>query len=220
MRCLKRFWLRFLIPAGFLLLLLAFPATTRQGVDFQVTERRIPWAIKGADFLVRDYEYRRLAAAVTRGLSDEEAKAEALLRWTCAQILPTPHGWPVVDDHIRHIIIRGYGEEDQRADVFTTLTTYAGVPAFWRGMRGGPKAGHWIVSFVKINGRWTAWDVAGGTAFRDAEGNLMSVQQLGWDRFTPPRVLRAEKQMPVRRIFFELERAGRKPFRFPVDPDE
>ena len=200
--------------------LLALPATTRQGVDYRVTEKRIPLLIKGADFLVRSYEYRQLAAEQTRGLSDDEAIAEALMRWTREQIRPVPPDWPVVDDHISHILIRGYGTVDQRADVFTTLATYAGVPAFWRGMRDGPKPGHWIVSFVKIRGRWTAWDIVSGTAFRDGAGNLMSVEQLGWDRFSPPEILRPEKQMPLRRILYELRKAGKKLLGRPVNPDE
>ena len=56
----------------------------------------------------------------------------AVFDWTARRIQPTPEGWPVVDDHILNIIIRGYGMTDQRADVFATLTTYAGVPAFWQ----------------------------------------------------------------------------------------
>lgn len=200
--------------------MLGLPATTRQGVNFQVTQRSLPAGIKAADFIVRDYEYRRLAGELTRGAEGAEAKAEALLRWTRANIRPTPPGWPVVDDHINHIIIRGYGEKDQRADVFTALATYSGVPAFWRGALDGPKPGRWIVSFVKIGDQWTVWDVEGGTAFRDLEGDLMSVRQLGWGRFEPPSILRAEKQMPGPRILYELRKAGKRLLGRPINPDE
>lgn len=169
---------------------------------------------------MRDYEYQRLAAELTRGAASEEAKAEELLRWTHAEIRPVPPGWPVVDDHIRHIIIRGYGQPDQMADVFATLATYAGVPAFWRAVRGGPKPGRWIASFVKINGRWTVWDAAGGVAFRDPYGRLMSVEELGLAPLAVPSVLRAEKQMPLRRALFELRRAGKRILGRPLEPDE
>lgn len=216
---MRGFSLRFLLAAG-LLVLLALPATTRQGVNYQVTERRIPLMIKGADFLVRHYEYQHLAAALTGGLRDEEPKAVALLRWTHENIRPTPAGWPVVDDHIRHIIIRGYGEEDQMADVFATLATYAGLPAFWRGRRGGPKPGRWIASFVKMGSRWTVWDVAAGSAFRDPAGNLMSVEDLRLDHFTVPRFLRPEKQMPLRRTLFELWKVWRRLSGRPLSDDE
>lgn len=180
----------------------------------------MPLGIKGAEFLIRDYRYRVLAAELTQGLDEDEAKAEALLRWTRARIRPTPSGWPVMDDHISNIIVRGYGESDQIADVFTTLATYAGIPAFWRAIRNGPIPGPRIASFLRINGRWTAWDAAAGTVFRDAEGSLMSVQELGWGRFDPPSTLRAEKQIPVRRTIYELKRAARRLLGRPVNADE
>jgi hypothetical protein len=217
--------------------LLGFPATTRQGINFQVTQRSLPAGIKAADFIVRDYEYRRLAGELTRGAEGAEAKTEALLRWTHANIRPTPPGWPVVDDHISHIIIRGYGQEDQMADVFSTLSTYAGVPSFWKVFDKPSMPARLILSFAKISGRWTVWDVPVGIAFRHPQGGLASVEEVAADpdlirfagtraprrahwyllylpeglaKFSVPQPLRAEKQMPLRRILFELRRAGDK----------
>ena len=51
--------------------------------------------------------------------------------WTCENIRKQPDGLPVIDDHVWHIIIRGYGEPDQSSDVFTTLCNYAGIRAFY-----------------------------------------------------------------------------------------
>ncbi len=207
--------------AGLLLLgLLAWPATTRQGVNFKVTEKQIPVGVKGMGFLVRDYEYRRLAAEVTRGVVPEEAKAETLFRWTREQIRPVPPGWPIVDDHITHIIIRGYGTKDQAADVFTTLATYAGIPSFWRVIRGRDGSPDRVFSFVRLGDHWTVWDVAQGVALRDAAGRLMSVQQAGLGRFSVPQTLRARMQMPGPRILHELKRAGKRLLGRPLESDE
>lgn len=208
MRFPKRVSFRF-VAGTILVALLAWPATTRQGVNFKVTEKRLPAIIKGMDFLVRDYEYRHLAAEITRGCATEESKAEALLQWTHEHIRPVPPGWPVVDDHITHIIIRGYGTKDQVADVFTTLATYAGIRSFWRVSRGREGSRPRVLSFLRMGGQWTVWDVAEGIAIRDTAGHLMSVQQLGWQRFGPPPLLRAEKQMPLPRVLFELRQAGK-----------
>lgn len=232
LRLPKRFLFACLILSS-LLGLLVLPATTRQGYNAKVTTRHIPLMIKAMDFLVRDYEYRDLATRLTRGLTVDEEKADAVLRWTQDHIRPVPAGWPVVDDHISHIMIRGYGQEDQMADVFTTLATYSGVPSFWKIAWDRRKPGFLTLSFVKIGGRWTVWDVAAGVAFRDAKGRLLSVEELslnpklldqaitrvphransypfhvraGLSRFGVPGTLRAEKQMPLRRIVFELKK--------------
>lgn len=236
MRLFKKFLLGCLI-LGSLLGLLALPATTRQGVDFKVTTRRIPWVIKAMEFVVRDYEYRDLAARLTQGLAAEETKAEALLRWTHDHIRPVPPGWPIVDDHISHTIIRGYGEEDQMADLFTTLAAYSRIRSFWKITRDPQGPESLVLSFAKIDGRWTVWDVAGGVSFRDAAGRLLSVEELvknpellqlteakaphranryflvhaGLVRFEVPETLRTEKQMPIRRVLFELRQALRRP---------
>ncbi len=215
----------FCFLAGTVLLgLLVWPATTRQGINFEVTEKRIPLVIKGMDFLVRNYEYRRLAAEVTRGLGTEEFRVEALFRWTREHIRPVPSGWPVVDDHISHILIRGYGTEDQMADVFTTLAAYAGIPAFWRAF-GDPEDSprvRGVLSFVRIGGRWTVWNVATGAVSRDTGNRLIPVEELakdpGWSRlalFSAPKVLRADEQMPLPRMLQELRSAGRRLLRRP-----
>ena len=226
--------------------LLAIPTTTRQGVDFQITKRRIPLAVKAASFLLRDYEYKRLAAELTHGLGSEESKAEALMRWTHERIRPGPPGWPVVDDHIANIIIRGYGQEDQMADVFVTLMTYAGVPSFWGIIRNPAKPGSWVASFVKIGGHWTVWDVAAGISFRDAQGRLASVEDLRarpellelsivkvpkreklyrilvdgrLSRFHVPDPLRAQMQMPFPRMLVQLRQVAAKLIGKPQETD-
>lgn len=215
-------------------LLVGLPATTRQGVDHQIRQLQIPLGVKAAEFLLRDYRYRRLSSDLTRGLSTSEAQVAALFEWTHRQIRPTPPGWPVLDDHIANIIIRGYGQDDQMADVFTTLATYAGSPSFWQSLRSNPSQRPLVLSFVRLGGQWTVWDVEAGVAFRDRQGRLINVEELtghpelvelaaeqaplhasGYRLHLPaallpwtvPETLRAEKQMGIRRIQFEIRRA-------------
>jgi hypothetical protein len=202
------------------------PVQTRQGVNYQVTSRRVPLYEKALGFALRDAEYRRVAREITRGLSGEEARAMALFEWTRTHIRPTPSGWPVVDDHILHIMIRGYGEPDQQADVFTTLAAYRGLPAFWKIIRADEGAGKLVLSFVKIEGHWTTWDVHQGVVFRNAAGALAAVEELAHQpelvrphepyvaqalaRFSVPEILRARQQMPIPRLWFELTCAWRR----------
>ena len=53
--------------------------TTRQGVNFKVSNREIPLYIKVFDFVYRHYQYRTLANEITRGLgSDRERVLRSL----------------------------------------------------------------------------------------------------------------------------------------------
>ena len=208
------------------------PATTRQGVNFHVSSRTVPLHVKLVDFLDRHWHYNLLAKEITQGCRTDEARALAVFAWTREHIKPTPTGWPIVDDHILNIIIRGYGVSDQMADVFATLAMYAGVDAFWKAYRlkgGTPEA---IFSFARMNGKWAVFDVGRGVIFRNPEGQLASVEQLvahpdwaamageplqpsgfSYELFLPqlvpfevPRPLRATLQMPGPRCWYETRK--------------
>ncbi len=226
-----------LIVSGSLLLawMASAPLTTRQGVDFRVQTHPIPLYLKAVSFLDRHWQYQQQARDITRGLVSDQERVLAVFAWTRAHILPTPPAFPIVDDHILHIMIRGYGEPDQMADVFTTLSTYAGVSAFWRPVKAAGGSQRLILSFARVDGRWGVFDVAGGVVFRDAQGRLTDMQELmarpalaresagvtvpsgipyeryveGMRVFNVPTMLRAKKQMPWPRLAFELQRALR-----------
>lgn len=211
---------------------LTVPLSTRQGVDFQVSTRTIPFYVKAVDFLHRHYQYELLAREITQGLQTDRERVLAIFEWTRQHIPPTPNGWPIMDDHILHIIIRGHGSQDQMADVFTTLTTYAGDPAFWEIFRAPGTPHSLILSFVRVDGRWAVFDVLNGFAFTTGTGAFAIPEALAADPalvratagafqfgggpyeryFTTlasvrvPRILRAELQMPWPRFWYEVRR--------------
>lgn len=206
------------------------PATTKQGVNFRVSSRAIPLYAKALGFLYRDAQYRLLADEATREAQTDEGRAVAVFEWTRQRIRQTPPGWPIVDDHILDIIVRGYGEDDQMADVFATVATYAGLPAFWRVAK--VSGGRLVLAFARVDGRWTMVDVAHGLMFTGAGGRLADVHALIADPtlvravagalapegvayaqyvaqlhpFRVPEVLRAAHQMPWPRLLFEVKR--------------
>ncbi len=208
------------------------PAKTRQGVNFKVRTVQIPLAIKAMDFLVRDWKYRVAAAEIVNMKATPDERILAIYAWTREHIRRQPRDFPVIDDHILHIMIRGYGISDQMADVFTTLCAYAGVSAYWRPVRVRPDKGALVLSFALADNGWTVLDVANGLVFRDTAGSLVPasallenpelISQVTGDRYledvpytaylaaigdvTPPSPLRAELQMPVRRLLYELKR--------------
>ncbi|MSO55858.1 MAG: transglutaminase domain-containing protein [Acidobacteria bacterium] len=226
-------WLLTLVGVVSLGLVANLPVTTKQGVNFEASLHRMPLYLKAFEFLDRNAQYRQLANEITRGAVSDQERALAVFNWTARRIQPAPGSWPVVDDHILNIIIRGYGQSDQRADVFATLATYAGVQAFWQQIKAAGTQNGVILTFVLLNGRWVVMDIANGFMFRNARGELASAEdfaanlvtlpaaarslmlgptpysQIFSQLRTPPipRPLRAELQMPWPRIWDQTKRA-------------
>ena len=208
--------------------------TTRQGLNYEVSTHRLPLYAKGLQFIDRHIQYGQIAVEVTAGVSSDEARVMRIFEWTKRNIRQTPDGWPIVDDHILNIIVRGHGVSDQQADVFTTLSAYAGMPAFWQEVRATRTKDGLILSFARVGNRWAVFDVLNGFAFRTRDGVLATADDLGADpavlpdaaraitvgstpypkiveglRTPPvPRPLRAELQMPWPRLRYESARVA------------
>ena len=208
------------------------PATTRQGVDFELRTVRQPLFLKAMDFVDRHFHYRTLAREITQGASTDEERVRRIFEWTHEHIRPVPGNLPIVDDHIWHIIIRGYGTEDQANDVFATLCVYAGVPAFWTWLPGPGVELGLVLSFVTLDGRQIPLDPYHGRIFTKLDGSLADREDLIRDPslmeqgFAPlivhgvpyggyaaslrhihqPQPPRAQLQMPLYRLWYEVSR--------------
>jgi hypothetical protein len=109
--------------------------TTQQGLNFEVSSHRLPLYLKALQFIDRSVQYEQIATEITHADVSDTDRLLSIFEWTKRRVRDTPRDWPVVDDHILHIIIRGHGLNDQQADVFATLATYAGIPTFWAKVR-------------------------------------------------------------------------------------
>jgi hypothetical protein len=212
-----------------MVIIASWPTSRLVGVDFVIAHDTLPLWKKASEFIDRDAQLRQLSRAVLAGSISEAARAEAALDWTRAHVRHAPDGLPVIDDHIASIVQRGYGQADQQADVFTTLLVYAGVPAYWQVIGARPR--FIPLSYVLIEGQWRVFDVTRGLTFRTASGTLATpadiaadsglvervARQAGVDQIDdylwyfggyrppqPPEILRAELQMPRRRLSFEI----------------
>lgn len=213
---------------------LTLPTTTRQGVNYQVTTYRIPAYVKTIDFLHRHHQYRLIAARACAGSTSNQQCLLRLLDWTHNNIRPVPDGWPIVDDHPLHIAIRGYGTDDQMADIFTTLATYAGIPSFFKFLLDPASGRRLVLTFARLADRWIVLDVERHVVFKEENGDLASVDELtmnpqlvddqtqdllGNDArystfiskgmllpFIVPKPLHAELQQPLPRLRYEARR--------------
>lgn len=208
------------------------PSTIRQGINFQQHTITEPLFLKALDFIDRHHHYRLLARDITQGARSDEERMLRLFQWTHEHIRPVPESLPIVDDHIWHIIVRGYGTNDQVNDVFTTLCVYAGLPAFWQWLSAGSPAQKFAVSFVKLQNRWVVVDPSHQRVFRRPDGTWAGPEDLradpalvsrgtkpllvygvpyeryfaGFPTVQEPRALRAKLQMPLYRLWYEVNR--------------
>ena len=206
-----------------------WPTTRSVGVNHVVSTQQLPLWAKATDFVDRDANLASAARAILGGVSGEAAKADTAFAWTRANIRPVPAGFPIVDDHVWHIMVRGYGQDDQRADVFTTLLAYDGIPAYWMMIGTQPRI---ALSYARVDGLWRVYDVSNGIVFKNAGGALATPDELSgnhdlvrtsaggvitdvdayagaFDGYTAPLApdtLRAHLHMPGRRLWFETRR--------------
>jgi len=214
-------------------IILNVDVSIRRGVNGTYQEVHMPLYVKWIQFLARHYEYTRIAKEITAGQKLDEEKVLALFQWTHENIRPITPDMPRMDDHILNIIIRGYGTSEQAQDVFVNLCVYAGMPAFWQRICDKDRRVRYSLSFVKIDGKWRVFDVYFNKYFRTSDGRIASIDDLisnkalldnaGLDdiivggipykelyynlsQFAVPPTLRSEKQMPFKRILFELKK--------------
>lgn len=159
-------------------ILLNFRAATRQGINYSVRTVRIPLYLKLFDFFDRHYNYRFLVGEITGDTAGAKEKAMKIFAWTYANIRRQPDSLPVIDDHVWHIIIRGYGVADQFSDAFTTLCNYAGMDAFFRQAYNNDRSLRLPLSFIKINDGWHIFDPYRGAYFENKSGVLATIDDL------------------------------------------
>jgi len=159
-------------------LLLNLEVTTKQGVSYEVRVIKIPLYLKLLDFFDRHYNYGVLTKKIISGAVSDEDKAMKILEWTYNNIRDNPKELPVIDDHVWHIVVRGYGTDDQFQDVFTTLCNYANLNAFYFDVYSKAGGARKPLSFVRIAGRWTIFDVYNGVYFVNKKGQMAGVDDL------------------------------------------
>jgi hypothetical protein len=182
-------------------LLLSWPVSTRQGIDYRVTERRIPLLVKAVHFIDRSLAFQQLASDLTRGVRGDQAKAEAVLAWIDTLYRGVPEGLPVVDDHALHVAIRGYGTDDQLAELFAVVCGYAGLPATRLTLLASQSPRRRIdVAAVKIDGQWRFADPFRQIAPKEATGRWITIESL---RADPAPAMEAAGDLMVRGISYE-----------------
>lgn len=231
----KRFFRLFIVIAAFLtvILFLNMPVSSLQGINYQVRALKMPLFIKVMEFFDRDYQYRQIVKYLIRESDSDEKKVLALFDWARQNIRRTPEGFPVVDDHVLNIIIRGYGAGDQCADVFATLCNYAGYRARFTTVTAVGQRAKVCLTFVRIKKRWHVFDTYNGVYFRNKSGALAAIEDiLAGDWIAQPpgqididyaiyfnnrnlaamdKLARSNIQSPLRRLLYQIKNTFSRP---------
>ena len=169
-----------LLATSAVLAIACWPVTTRFGVNYQWSSKTIPLYEKAVEFVSRDIQGRRLAREIASGVSQPRDKALRLFAWVGTNVRRTPPGFPVVDDHLWHVAVRGYGAPDQRTEVYALLATYAGVRAssamLVKTVDGRPHGLMMAVSEFEHR-RWL-FDVDNQILFHRPDGMLADIGEL------------------------------------------
>ena len=154
--------------------------TTKQAINYKVEVIKVPLYLKISSFLDRHLNYRWLTGRILEGQKTDSQKAKAVFQWTSAHIAKQPPELSIIDDHVWHIIVRGYGISDQSADVFATLSNYAGLRAFILDIQGpiGVRPNHIYVGAVYFDGAWHLCDPYNRTEFVNHQGNWASIREI------------------------------------------
>jgi hypothetical protein len=167
---------------------LSSTTTYRQGVNSHVREIQIPLWRKAWHLLDRHWQYQEIVSGIISGRESPEEKVLKIFKWTHERIKGHfPEDYPIIDDHVLHIIIRGYGTRDQVADVFTTFLAYADVDSRLHLLRNEEGRIVMVFTTVRLGGEWRLFDPHAGVYFRTSHGEIARVK----DFVAHPQELRA-----------------------------
>jgi hypothetical protein len=162
-----------------LYLFLNIETSIQQGINGKVSAIKMPLYAKLMDFCTRSNHYKLLTESIIKGRdSTDKEKLIALFDWTAAHIRHVPNGFPIVDDHVDNIIIRGYGTDDQSADVFTTLATYAGFKGGIYLTKIYPEKRVHAMSIVAHGHRKLLFDTYAGYYFLNEKKEIASIDDI------------------------------------------
>ncbi len=211
---------RFAIIIGVSLLCITLiTALTRKvtysyGINYNVFQKEIPLYVKLMEFICRDYHYQDIVLSIVGDEKDPHKIIDRLYHYIRENVKINKE-LPIVDDHPYHILVRGYGVEDQFEDIFTILCNYAGLPAYYQQVKLNYQTD--IIqycSFVKIDTEWTLVSVYHDLVFKDRDNRYLPIHEIKhqWHELAEakieirPNFVRYKGQSLFSRITMELNK--------------
>jgi hypothetical protein len=166
------------------------------GLDLWQANRFVTYRKETARYLYNDYTplrvdyrpgslpaYERMAAEVTKGLTNDRDKAVALVRSVPEKVLHpgiAPLGPACAKDRgldDEALLRSGQAWCNEQARVFVRLCQVSGIPARIIFLFFSPPPGGHVIAEFYADGRWCMADASFGCVFPDAHGRLMSAAE-------------------------------------------
>ena len=166
----------FLFILFLLIFIIANKETTRSiGINYKLTEYKIPIYLKIFDFYHRHYNYKFLVKTINNNINIEEDIVLNTAKWINDNIKKIPKDVDVVDNHPLTIIERRLGTDDQFSDLLSVLLVYSGIDSFYISKFNN----RWHpLTFFKINDYWTIIDPYYGIFFTNNEQLFTTIENL------------------------------------------
>ena len=178
---------------------------TRQGINYKVRAINIPLYLKLHNFFDRHMNYGWMVDQIINDGMTDQQKAEAIYEWTIRHILRQPSQLPVVDDHVWNIIVRGYGISEQMADVFATLSNYAGLKSFFITYEGvkGSVPNSIVLAAVYFDGAWHICDLYSQTVFLNKQNKWASISELAASDLKDISIVQSMQNKEKKDIYYQ-----------------
>ena len=158
-----------------LIAILNISTTQLIGINYKVTEYKIPLYLKLYNFYGRHLNYDYMVDTITRNSKSDIEKVIAISKWVNDNIKKKPDNIDVIDSHPLTIAERRLGTKEQFFDLLSVMLVYADIDAFmWYYKEDYIDA----ITLFKVNGNWSAIDPYYGVAFINNQNNYASITEV------------------------------------------
>ena len=172
----KKYIFLFSLILILIMFLIANKETTRSiGINYKVTEYKIPIYLKILDFYDRHYNYRYLVRSINKDINNKKDIIINTTKWIKKNIKKIPVGVDIIDHHALTTFERRLGKEDQFSDLLSVLLVYANIDSFF--IHSFNKYKH-PLTFFKFNNYWSIIDPYYGVFFTNKENIFASIEDI------------------------------------------
>ena len=158
-----------------LIVILNKDATQLIGINYSVSEYKIPLYLKLYNFYGRHLNYDYMVNTITKNSKSDIEKVISISKWVYKNIKKLPENVDIVDSHPLTIAERRLGTKDQFSDLLSVMLVYANIDAFmWYPQNDHKNA----LTIFKVDNNWSVIDPYYGTMFVNNKNKHASITEL------------------------------------------